>query len=220
MTIKLSKGNKKLVPNADTKFLIFSIPPQGTCPYATEHCKNACYAMKAWKAYPNVRKAWTENYNETLKADFVDDMINAIETALEKPSYKKAKEVIFRIHESGDFYNQSYVDKWLTIARHFASIQGNKVKFIAYTKSVKYFMLGNGGFDLAHLGNVTVRFSLWDDTKESDLFIAKNIAFLPIYTAVESFTDETDDEKCGCEDCARCARCWNKSLDMLKCEIH
>lgn len=220
MTIKLSKGNKKLISNKDTKFLIFSIPPQSTCPYATEHCKSACYAMKAWKAYPNVRKAWTNNYIETLRDDFIDNMINAIEKEANKPSYKNAKEVVVRIHESGDFYSRLYVYKWLVIARHFASKHNNKVRFMAYTKSVKFFGLGDYGFDLAHLGNVTVRFSLWDDTPAMDAFIAKRIAMLPTYTAVDKFTTEPSKERCACVDCGHCRKCWNKSINMIKCEIH
>jgi hypothetical protein len=36
-----------------------------------------------------------------------------------------------RIHESGDFYNQKYLDKWVEIAKRFPDII-----FTAYTKSL------------------------------------------------------------------------------------
>ena len=209
--IKLSHGNKKLISNDKVKFLIFSIPPIITCPYSTELCRKYCYAMKAYKMYPNVKKAWNENYNETLSNDFVSNMIEAIEKELARPSVKNAKRLVVRIHESGDFYNQEYADKWLKIAEHFEN--NNKVVFMAYTKSVRYFVY-------RYIPkNMTVRFSLWSDTAKEEHELAQIIG-LPIYTAVESFTNESKKERCECVDCGHCAKCWNKSINMLKCEIH
>lgn len=215
MAIKLSHGNKKLVSTKDVKFLIWSIPPQTTCPYATEHCKASCYAMKAWKAYPNVRKAWTENYNETLKHktddNFVSNMVNAITAELNRPSFKRAKEIIVRIHESGDFYSQAYANAWRLIASRF--MEDERIHFMAYTKSVSYFMDGRTP------SNMTVRFSLWDDTKPSQTAMATKLG-LPVYTAVDEFTNEPESERCGCDDCGSCGKCWSLAYNMLKCEIH
>lgn len=42
---------------------------------------------------------------------------------------------------------------------------------------------------------------------------------LPIYTAVESFTNEPKKERCECVDCGHCRKCWS-AIEMLKCEIH
>ena len=45
--LTLSEGNAKLKPTGAVKYLIWNIPAIKTCPYATEHCKKACYAIKA-----------------------------------------------------------------------------------------------------------------------------------------------------------------------------
>ena len=212
MAIKLSHGNKKLVSNPDTRFLIWSIPPVATCPYSTALCRKFCYAMKAYKAYPNAKRAWNDNYMESLKVNFADNMILTITAELNRPSYKKAKNVVVRIHESGDFYDKYYTESWLKVARFFNEY-APQVKFMAYTKSVEYFK----GEDIP--ANMTVRFSLWSDTEPEQLAIAESMN-LPIYTAVESFTNEPKRERCGCVDCAKCSKCWNAKFAMLKCEIH
>ena len=215
--LHLSKGNKKLVSNNDVRFLIWSIPPISTCPFATKLCTKFCYAMKAWKAYPNVRKAWTENFNETLSADFVDNMLAELWGEIAKPKYNKAKQIVVRIHESGDFYCEDYANEWLNIAWNmelFKAVHPNaeKVKFMAYTKSIKYFA------DADIPNNMTIRFSLWSDTEPSQKALAEEMG-LPIYTAVESFTNEPKKERCECVDCGKCRKCWS-AIEMLKCEIH
>jgi len=211
--LHLSKGNKKLVPNDKVKFLIWSLPPISTCPFATELCKKFCYAMKAYRAYPNARNAWSENLEESRKWDFVPKMILEITKELERPSVKKAKVLVVRIHESGDFYSKEYAKAWMKIASYFVGYAPNKVKFMAYTKSIEYFE------DETIPENMTVRFSLWSDTKEEQKALAEKMG-LPIYTAVEEFTTESKRERCGCIDCGKCCKCWNKSIEKLMCEIH
>ena len=210
--INISEGNKKLVPNKLVKFLIWSIPPITTCPFTTSLCKKFCYAMKAYKAYPNARKAWNAHYRMSKKDNFVERMVYTILAYASKPSYKEANVIVFRIHESGDFYNQEYTDKWLQIAEIIGAIEP-KVKFMAYTKSVEFFK----GKEIPQ--NMTVRFSLWSDTDPSQKALAESMG-LPIYTAVESFTNEPKKERCECVDCGKCCKCWSKKFEMLKCEIH
>ena len=208
---KMSHGNKKLVPNDDVKFLIWSLPPVETCPFRTGLCERFCYAKKAWKQYPNVRAAWTRNYNATHAETFVSEMIDTIEHELNRPSVKAAKQLVVRIHESGDFYSKEYAEKWLKIASHFENIP--KVKFMAYTKSVVFFH----GERIPK--NMTVRFSLWADTDAIQSNMADCLG-LPIYTAVETFTTETKKERCECVDCGTCRKCWSGAIELLKCEIH
>ena len=209
--ITLSEGNKKLVPNKDVRFLIWSIPPIFTCPFATELCKKFCYAMKAYRAYPNARKAWNEHYRLSRKGDFIVRMVYTILAYASKPSYKSAKQIVFRIHESGDFYNKEYAMAWVTIAEIISELEP-KVHFMAYTKSIEYFK----GVDIP--SNMTVRFSLWSDTEPSQKALAEEMG-LPVYTAVESFTNEPKKERCECVDCGHCRKCWS-AIEMLKCEIH
>lgn len=208
--ITVSEKNKKLKPDANTKYLIWSIPAIITCPFATEHCKESCYARKSEKCYPDVLPARMRHLQESKRADFVERMIFTITANLNRPGYKAAKRVIVRIHESGDFYNAEYTEKWLEIADHFKA--DKRVVFMAYTKSVDFF----AGKEIPE--NMIVRFSLWDDTAPAEAAKAAEMG-LPVYTAVEKFTTETKAEKCLCKNCSTCNKCWS-ALAVLKCEIH
>lgn len=208
--ITVSEKNKKLKPDANTKYLIWSIPAIITCPFATEHCKESCYARKSEKCYPDVLPARMRHLQESKRADFVERMVFTITANLNRPGYKAAKRVIVRIHESGDFYNAEYTEKWLEIADHFKA--DKRVVFMAYTKSVDFF----AGKEIPE--NMIVRFSLWDDTDPAEAAKAAEMG-LPVYTAVEKFTTETKAEKCLCKNCSTCNKCWS-ALAVLKCEIH
>ena len=135
--ITVSEGNMKLKPDANTKYLIWSIPAIITCPFATEHCKKACYAIKAERCYPSAKASRAEHLEISKADDFVGRMIFTIEANLSRPGYKAAKRVVVRIHESGDFYSAEYAEKWLEIADHFKA--DKRVVFMAYTKSVDFF---------------------------------------------------------------------------------
>ena len=208
--IKLSEGNSKLVPNKNTKFLIWNLPSKITCPYATAHCKQFCYAIKSETAYPTVLPSRLRHLERSRADDFTDRMIYTIESYLLKPSYQDAKKVIVRIHESGDFYNQAYATKWMRIAEHFK--RNKKVVFMAYTKSVRYFTSA----DIPN--NMIVRFSIWDDTNADDIRTAEGLS-LPTYSAVDKFTTEPPQNRCRCKDCATCGKCWSKTKTII-CEIH
>lgn len=208
--IKLSESNKKLVPNKDTKFLIFNLPSKITCPYATELCRKFCYAVKAETAYPTCLPSRMKHLEESKKDDFAERMIYTIESYLMKSSYKEAKKIVVRIHESGDFYNMAYMAKWFDIANHFKS--DKRVVFMAYTKSVNYLRF------IVKPNNMIIRFSIWDDTETEQIELAKAYN-LPTYSAVEKFTNEPSQNRCLCRDCAKCGKCWNKTKSIL-CEIH
>jgi len=117
MNIKLSDGNHKL----DRRIKCWSLPPIKTCPKSTDECENFCYALKSWKQYPNVRKAWNRNLKQTKEDGFVEAMVDKIKR------YRKLTAV--RIHVSGDFYSQDYFDKWVKIANKLP-----EVKFYSYTR--------------------------------------------------------------------------------------
>lgn len=211
--LTMSEGNKKLKPTDKVKFLIWNIPAVTTCPYATPHCKGACYALKAEKQYPSCRESRERHYLESLRANFVERMIFTIEAHLNRPAYQKAKRVVIRIHESGDFYSREYLEKWVAVARHF---EGNKkVVFACYTKSLPFFV----GIDIP--ANMPARSSLWDDTEPEMIALTEALG-MGIYTAVEAFADEPENEQCHCECCSTCFKCFClKALyRVLKCEIH
>lgn len=209
--LTVSEGNLKLAPTKDVKYIIWNLPAIITCPYATEHCKFYCYAVKAERCYPSARESRAAHFEAAQKADFVERMVFTIEANLNRPGYKAAKRVVVRIHESGDFFSKEYADAWRRIAAHFTG--DKRVVFMAYTKSIEFFK----GEDIPE--NMVVRFSLWDDTDPEQAKLADEMG-LPVYTAVKAFTNETKREKCLCENCSTCNKCWCKAIEMIKCEIH
>lgn len=206
----LSNGNKKLKSNAEVKFLIWNLPAMITCPNATEHCKKFCYARKAERVYPQVLPCRMKNLEDSKKESFTAEMSAEI-----AKNSKTKKKVFFRIHESGDFYSQSYFDKWIDIATAFPHIV-----FLAYTKSVKYVYETK-----KHIpDNFVIRFSLWDDTKAEDARIAE-LLNLPTYTADRLTAEQVEGLKaknafCECKDCATCALCYSNDNKSITCEIH
>jgi len=104
-------------------FWNYGIPAGRTCPKAGA-CAEFCYAKKGnYTRFPTVKKAQMKRFKHTLSSTFVDDMIKHI----------KAKRTCsaIRIHDSGDFYHQSYLNKWTIIA-----LNCPEVKFYCYTKSL------------------------------------------------------------------------------------
>jgi hypothetical protein len=114
----LSVGmNRKLARDVG----IFNLPWGKTCPNATPFCSHYCYARKAEDLYLNSRISRARNLQASLKSNFVPRMVREIRD-------RGISRV--RIHESGDFYNQKYLWKWLDIAWVLP-----KVKFWVYTRS-------------------------------------------------------------------------------------
>lgn len=101
----------------------FNLPEKLTCPGSTALCREHCYACKASRCYPQVMPFRMSNFEASKQPNFVQSIIDELK-AHNKPV------TFFRIHESGDFYSQEYLDKWIEIALFFPAI-----KFLAFTKS-------------------------------------------------------------------------------------
>ena len=138
MMVYISSGNRRMgLPT-------FSLPSEVTCPGATTLCKEYCYAKKAEKTWKNVLPCRFNNMYESSNGNFVKKVNKIIKS--KKPTY-------FRIHESGDFYSQEYLDKWFKIIR-----ANPKVKFLAYTQN----------YDLDYSkkpNNLVLYWTVWPDSK-------------------------------------------------------
>jgi hypothetical protein len=115
MDIYISKGNRRM--NIPT----WSLPAIQTCPGATNYCLLNCYAIKAERVWKNPRLSRLRNLEATRDKNFVQVMIHDI---------SDLKDKYFRIHESGDFYSQEYLNKWIEICKYFV----DKKKFLIYTQ--------------------------------------------------------------------------------------
>jgi len=94
------------------------------CPFAKD-CVKFCYAQKGAYSWSNVKPAFEKRYEITKTDNFINLMNDEI---------KKKKVDFLRIHDSGDFYSKSYIQKWFNIAN-----DNPNVKFYAYTKSFILF---------------------------------------------------------------------------------
>jgi hypothetical protein len=187
----LSNGNSKLI---DT--LIFNLPAKITCPGATRQCAAMCYAVKAERMYTTARDSRQRNLDLVRdNPDWHTDFITQLDSKLQRS--RKVFEY-FRIHESGDFFNQAYVDSWVTIARHFPEL-----KFLAYTKSHHLNFA-----DLQSLPNVTLRYSVWEDTKKfrDDMPLA----------VMDGIVSDRPTHHCKPGDkCGPCRYCWASNKDVM-----
>mgnify|MGYP001582905734 CR=1 FL=1 len=134
--MKLLTQNSKLKKTSienKMRVMNFSLPAYKTitgktvCPFAKD-CVKYCYAQKGNYKYPSVIKGLNNRYELSKTADFVPKMNATI--ILERPTH-------VRIHDSGDFYSPTYLQKWVTIAN-----DNKEVIFYAYTKSIKFFVDG------------------------------------------------------------------------------
>ena len=118
----LSTGNGKL---RTEKIASFGLVAGVTCPGAGECNSNRyCYAQNGRYVMPDAMRVRIENFLSSEQSHFVSSMTTLLR------SLPKGWDTI-RLHDSGDFYSQKYVDKWQNI------ISKNTSKFFyAYTKSL------------------------------------------------------------------------------------
>ena len=119
MSKLFQRGNHKL----PREIAIFNLPHLITCPGATAECRQYCYARKAESQYPHSLPYRYKNWEASKRLDFVG-------FAIVELSHMRTVRAV-RIHESGDFYNQEYLDKWVEIAKAMPNLI-----FTAYTKSL------------------------------------------------------------------------------------
>ncbi len=97
-----------------------------TCPMAGS-CALVCYAMQG--RYNMLNVAAPRDHNIAwLRSHTMEEFVEA---AVEDIGNLRNKWVRIRIHDSGDFYSEEYLDAWLAIA-----LQCPHIDFYAYTKRV------------------------------------------------------------------------------------
>jgi hypothetical protein len=165
--------------------------------------------------YKNTLERNESNLQATQKDSFINNMREFIQMQLEKKSNKN-KTIIFRIHESGDFYSKQYVYKWIQIANYF---RNDNIVFQAYTKSIEFLK----GLNLDNV-NIKFTYSIWNDTKERDINLAKNMK-LQTYEAFpkKELQQKVDSEnyfECECVSCVDCLECYRKDFQKIAVAIH
>lgn len=187
MRVTVSDGNSKL-----GKVLNISLPPVITCPVGVP-CSDSCYALKAWKQYPNVRKCWNDNlqaYNDD--PDYYFNEILA-QVARRKPQ-------LVRWHVSGDIPDREYLLRMLELADALPSR-----KFLVFTKRYKW-LLDITADDIPD--NFSAVCSVWPGY---EVPLAALDRFPAAYMRDAHCGDDRiapDARECPGE-CERCGLCWN-----------
>ena len=115
----IKKGNSKL-----HNMYMFNLP--ATHAICNRMCPG-CYAAREQTRFPAILTARESRYTASIAQTFASTIVSEINSLRTKPLY-------FRIHASGEFYSQAYIDSWYTIASSFPSIT-----FYAYTKRLAHF---------------------------------------------------------------------------------
>ncbi len=117
MKPNISRKNKKI-----HRCLIWNLPSAKTCPGQTKLCAELCYAKNSEEFYHNVvPQSRQKNFEISKSTNFVEIMLEAL---------RRRRIRVMRIHESGDFYSQRYLNDWVTIMSELEDFT-----FFAYTKS-------------------------------------------------------------------------------------
>lgn len=119
--VHFTGGNAKLRKD---DIVTWNLPAGKCCPKAGI-CRRYCYACKGNYHYPSVELGAERNYTASLESDFAMQLHRACRALIKSGKYR------IRIHSSGDFYSQEYLDKW--VAAMYCSPE---ITFYAYTKSL------------------------------------------------------------------------------------
>lgn len=113
-----------LLVDSNTKVmgLIFDLPTSIVC---KDSICSGCYSIKSEKRFPNVLKKRIFNYEASKKSSFVEDITIEL---------NKSKKKVCRLHSSGDFFSQEYIDKWIDIVT-----KNTNTTFYCYTKRLNKF---------------------------------------------------------------------------------
>lgn len=105
---------------------IFDMPAVKTC-INCDDCKAKCYAMKSQRMYPDT--AMLRETNLQLFLNSSELLFKLICNQLDSGNIK-----VVRLHSSGDFFSQEYIDFWYSIIVLYKDI-----KFYTYTKADTFF---------------------------------------------------------------------------------
>jgi hypothetical protein len=192
-----TKGNAKLLKTSGGEYRVvgFGLPAdvdftvngvkQNTCPAALA-CRAVCYAKQGTYRFKNVVKSRTHNLNLSQRSDFASLIIDDLSTMVVKSRKCRKPYNVVRLHDAGDFYSQSYLDAWATVARAYPD-----VIFYAYTKSLhldlsvvpanlRITQSFGGRYDnLVNLGKPHSRIFSNDKAREDAFYIDGNVSDVP-----------------------------------------
>ena len=167
----LSLGNRKMQKNKIST-ASFGLQAGKTCP-GKGACQYECFAMVGNYNFKTVINKQQERLNASRKDNFVD-LITAEIKALNIGAV--------RIHDSGDYYSQKYVAKWIEIAK-----RNPDVTFYSYTKSIHFFKKNSNQWSVTLPKNFIVTFSFGG--KYDDLINPKKDKHALVFLTIEQLLE-------------------------------
>ena len=182
----ISRGNTKIGKTANV-----SLPPIVTCVPGVP-CTKKCYALKAYRMYPDVRAAWDGNLRILRRARgrFFAEIGSYL--GRKAPQY-------FRWHVAGEIVDQDYYERMKKLARLFPD-----TKFRVFTKRFSLDFRGRPR-------NLSVGLSMWPGMKLPRKALPK--AWMQDGTETRIPRDAIECPK----DCSSCRVCWE--LHELKRDV-
>lgn len=192
--IHISTGNAKLgkVPN-------FSLVPGRTC--SAEACKTClkegCYAMKSYRVYPSVKKAWDDNTAAAV------ENLPALEAELTRYFSGMNAPRYFRLHVGGDFVSREYAAMWARVME-----KAPHTNFLAFTKQFDHIR------GVQFPANASIVLSAWPGCEiPADLRSLYSVAWLDDGTESRIPADAIP-----CPgNCEHCGACWG--LAKIKLDV-
>lgn len=120
LILKWSSDNIKL---KKTGTVSFNLPAIASCPQAGA-CAAVCYATQGSYTMWSVKVARQYNFDraKSCRRQFEKDLFHDL---------LLIKQTSIRLHDSGDFFDQAYLNTWCWVIKHFPAKQ-----FYCYTKSL------------------------------------------------------------------------------------
>jgi hypothetical protein len=183
--ITISYGNTKIGKVANISLLRI------TCKRNVP-CFQKCYAAKALRLYPTVRKAYRKNTNTMRKN--LNLFFKEISTFLtKKPSIK-----LFRYHVMGDIPSREYFFKMMEVASIF-----EEVNFLVFTKQYEIINAVCAGHGKQFIpNNLKIRFSAWEGLKMENPF------GFPVAEVIKKAEDKKENSFLCTGHCETCLHCF------------
>jgi hypothetical protein len=190
--LSFSKANAKL------DWPYFSLPAGYTCPSATS-CKSfaakpgtkfkdntslkkasdktefQCYAARQQAQYKDTNKKVFSNLSLLMnaqKSDGSEGMANLIIDSIKYAGLENYN--IFRIHESGDFFSDSYFKAWIRVANEFPNI-----KFYTHTTSLNFWINNKSSVP----SNMNLIASM--DKNNEEMILQNNLRYVKVVYSIE-----------------------------------
>ena len=177
----------------------FNLPAIKTCPTRTTECESYCYGTKNRFNWDIPKKYYENNYLLSKNDVFIMSMVNSL----------SPNERFFRIHTVGDFYSQSYFNKWIAIARLTPHIE-----FLAYTRNYNLnvsrvpknlHLIYTIDVSTKKLNPDIKRYTIVGDHFIKDMFVH----LTPLDFAGREFL------VCNNDNCLECRVCWETNANIL-----